>query len=243
MTNPSTTMIRGETSDCSNPKLDVFFTIGGIAVDVSVLEFQIFDVTDELNPIQVFPTVLGNREPVAIGVVCPAVGAGKISVGHFVATYTVDNAEALGPHEIRWFYKQLPTSPEETFSEQFEIALLTAGGSLDPQSVAAFKKRFPAFADVDSELIQCVLEEAACEVDQECFGEKYTSALNYFAAHLLSVATGGARAKGATAVSAGMASITYGQAKADFTSSAYGLRYISLARQCCGMATLAPGPC
>jgi len=225
----STIMVRGETSDCSSPKLDVFFTIGGVATDVAVLEFQIFDIADELLPIQVFP--LSGREPVNVVDPCPV--GGRLGSGHYVATYTVDNLEVLGPHEVRWFYRLLVSSPEEVFAEQFEVLLVSASTSTDPATIASFKKRFPDLAGFSNELIQCVLDEAECEVDPNCFRDKTETAKLYLAAHLL-MSTSGARAKGASSVSAGSASISFDTSKTSLDSTYYGQRYRMLARQCAG---------
>lgn len=230
---PSTIMVRGETSDCSSPKLDVFFTIGGVQTDMAVLEFQIFDINNELAPIQVYP--LSGRATVNVTDPCPV--GDKLGVGHYVAQYTVDPAEPLGPHEVRWFYRLLVSSPEETFSEQFEVLLVSASTSTDPASIASFKKRFPELSSASNELIQCVLDEATAEIDAACFGDKAETAKLYLAAHLLAV-TSSARAKGVSSVAAGSASISFDTAKNDYRSTAYGQRYIMLARQCVGAMVL-----
>jgi hypothetical protein len=117
---------REQTSNCANPILDVFFSTSSVLVDVAVLEFQVFDVSTpakQITPVQVFPATIGAREPVNVAVVCPAVGAGKISTGRFVATWTVPTAEPIGAHRIKWFFKFTPLAPEQTFQEEFEVLL------------------------------------------------------------------------------------------------------------------------
>lgn len=109
---------RGEVSDCSNPKLDVFMKdTNGIAIDVSELSFQIFEkVTTPGIPIQVFPP--SGKEAVDLSL-CPT--GDKITTGRYHASYTVALDEPIGTHEIRWFTKLTPAAPEQTFAEEFEV--------------------------------------------------------------------------------------------------------------------------
>ena len=109
---------RGETSDCSSPKLDVFMKdTNGIPINVSELSFQIFDkVTTPGTPIQVFP--LAGKEVVDLSS-CPT--GGKISTGRYHATYTVPLNEPIGTHEIRWFVRLTPAAVEQLFAEEFEV--------------------------------------------------------------------------------------------------------------------------
>lgn len=117
-------LARGQTSDCTNPVIDVFTAVAGILTDVSSLEYQIFDVsnaTKQVTPVQVYPATAGTRATVNVGVVCPAAGAGKLSTGRFVATWTAPYTEPLGTHRVRWYFRLNPSSPEQTFSEEFEV--------------------------------------------------------------------------------------------------------------------------
>lgn len=117
-------LARNQASNCANPVLDVFTSVNGVLTDVFLLEFQIFDVSDAtklITPVQVFPTIVGTRATVAVGTLCPVVGAGKLSTGRFVATYTPVLTEPLGTHRIKWFFKLQATSPEQTFQEEFEV--------------------------------------------------------------------------------------------------------------------------
>lgn len=110
---------RGQSSSCTSPILDIFTKVGGVPADVSVLEFQIFEkVTTPGSPIQVYPTTPGARQAVSI-VDCPA--GGRLAAGHFVADYIVPLTEVIGTHEIRWYFKLLPSSPEQQFFEEFEV--------------------------------------------------------------------------------------------------------------------------
>jgi hypothetical protein len=121
-------LARGQPSDCSNPVLDLFTQVNGVLVDVAVLEFQIFDVSDpgkQLAPVQVYPAAAGARAPVDVATLCPA--GDKLSTGHFVARWTPPIDEAIGTYEIRWFFRLTPTSPEQTFREEFEVLVEVAG--------------------------------------------------------------------------------------------------------------------
>lgn len=105
-------------------------------------------------------------------------------------------------------------------------------------SIASFRIRFPDFADVvqfPDALVGEVLSEAADDLDPECFGpSKIERAQQYYAAHLLAFQTGGARAKGASSVSAGSASISWDTAKMHFDATPYGQRFQFMARMCTG---------
>jgi hypothetical protein len=118
---------RGESISCTNPKLDIFTKVSGVPADISSLEFQIFEkATDPNNPIQVFPG--SGRQAVNVSAACP-VGQ-KLSTGHYTAIYDVPPNEIIGLHEIRWFFKLLPASPEQQFFEEFDV-LSAAASSED----------------------------------------------------------------------------------------------------------------
>jgi hypothetical protein len=123
-------LARGQPSDCANPVLDLFTQVNGVLVDVASLQFQVFDVSDpgkQQNPVQVFPTTLGARATVNVSVLCPA--GDKLSTGHFVARWAPPISEAIGTHEVRWFFRLTTTSPEQTFREEFEVLVEVAGFS------------------------------------------------------------------------------------------------------------------
>ena len=68
-------LARGQASNCANPTLDLFTQVNGVLVDVAVLEFQVFDVSDpgkQQNPVQVYPAASGTRAPVDVANLCPA---------------------------------------------------------------------------------------------------------------------------------------------------------------------------
>lgn len=54
------------------------------------------------------------------------------------------------------------------------------------ESVHSFKLRYAEFKDVDADLIQVVMDEAALSVDKRIYHGKYEAALYALCAHLLS---------------------------------------------------------
>lgn len=96
------------------------------AADVAVADdSDLSDPGKQLNPVQVYPAVAGARAPVDVSALCPA--GDKLSTGHFVARWTPPINEAIGSHEIRWFFRLTPASPEQTFREEFEVLVDVAG--------------------------------------------------------------------------------------------------------------------
>lgn len=116
----------GQSSSCADPVLDLYTQVSGVLTDMAAVEFQIYDRTDPLVPVQVYPTVLGNRASVSL-LACPT--GDKLGTGHYVARYTADLAPTLGRYEIRWFIKLTLSSGEQTYSEEFEIIPAVAAGS------------------------------------------------------------------------------------------------------------------
>ncbi len=114
---------RGQASNCSNPEIDVFTKVNGVPTDVDSLEFIIFeDVTNPGTPIQVFP-VAGRS---AVNTDLCSTGQ-KITTGRYVALYTPPLTEPIGTHIVQWFFKLTPTSPEQSFSEDFEVLAEVTG--------------------------------------------------------------------------------------------------------------------
>ena len=121
-------LARGQSSDCGNPALALFTQVGGMLVDVAVLEFQVFDVSDAAKraaPVQVFPAAPGARATVDTATPCPA--GDRLSTGHFVARWTAPVDEAIGAHEVRWFFRLTPETPEQSFVEEFEVLPVVTG--------------------------------------------------------------------------------------------------------------------
>jgi hypothetical protein len=117
---------RATASACRNPVLDywAFWPSSGAVADAYSLEFQVFDIHDDtalLAPVQVYPATEGDRAAVSIAIDCPAVGAGRLGVGHYVAGWTPDVTEALGRHRIVWFVKETSTSEELEYQYDFDV--------------------------------------------------------------------------------------------------------------------------
>lgn len=111
-------LARGQASDCSNPALDLFTTVGGVLTDVAVIEFEIYEkVSNPAVPAKVYP--VSGRFVVDTTTLCPT--GDKISTGRYVALYTPPLTELIGTHEIRWYFKLTNLSPEQTFREEFEV--------------------------------------------------------------------------------------------------------------------------
>ncbi len=116
---------RLQASDCANPEIDVFTKVGGVSTDVFLLEYIIEeDVTNPGTPIQVFPP--SGRATVS-QTLCPT--GEKITTGRYVALYTPPVTEPIGTHIVRWFFKLTATSPEQTFSEEFQVLAVASGSS------------------------------------------------------------------------------------------------------------------
>jgi hypothetical protein len=123
-------LARGQASGPANPVLDLFTQVNGVLVDVLSLEFQVFDVSTaqkRSRPLQVYPAEPGTRAVVDAAHLVPA--GDKLSTGRFVARWTPPVDEAIGTHEIRWFFRLTPTSPEQSFREEFEVLVEVAGFS------------------------------------------------------------------------------------------------------------------
>lgn len=152
-------LLIGQSSNCDNPIIDVFFRRGSILVDVNSLEYQIFDVSTpakQATPVQVFPT--SGRAVVNLND-CPT--GQRLSQGRYVALFTPDTGGAVGTHRVKWFYKELPTSTEQTFTEEFEVltsaAILPSNTyvGVDDIRAAGLDSTVASDAEVTSALIIC----------------------------------------------------------------------------------------
>ncbi len=111
-----------QSSDCTNPALDIHLSVTGNPTDVFILEYQIFEkVTTPATPIQVFP---GSGRATVDLTDCPT--GDRLSTGRYVALWTVPAGELIGTHCIKWFFKLAASSPEQMFSEEFEIVATVA---------------------------------------------------------------------------------------------------------------------
>jgi hypothetical protein len=170
-------LARGQASDCSNPELDLFTTVSGVPTDVSSLSFQIFEkVTNPLVPAQIFPVTPGDKEDVDVAQACPT--GDKIATGRYVAKWTPAVDELLGTHEIRWFFKLTPSSPEQTFREEFEIlAEVVGGGGQGYCTIAEIRDEGVTEAMAGDAKLQRLIDSCSRKIDY------YTG--QYFNARLL----------------------------------------------------------
>jgi len=111
-------LTRGETSNASNPKLDVFMRDSfGAPINVTELSFQVFEkITSVSTPMQVYPS--SGRQAVNLN---PVPDGDRIAIGHYAAVYAVPSNALVGTYEIRWFTRYQTTSPEQFFVEEFEV--------------------------------------------------------------------------------------------------------------------------
>jgi hypothetical protein len=121
-------LTRGEESNASNPKLDVFMKdSSGTRINVAELSFQIFEkVSTPGTPIQIYPST--GRQIVDLN---PYPTGDRLEDGHYVAEYTVPTNGLIGTWEIRWFTRYLPASPEQSFAEEFEVLSSASIGAGD----------------------------------------------------------------------------------------------------------------
>lgn len=221
-----------EVIDCSNPKLFLFTTLNELLTNVAEAEFAIFDIVDPMFPVQTFP--VAGFQAINVTDLCPT--GQRISTGKYTALWTVAAAEPLTSHKITWRFRLNLGDPQQEEETPFNV--VSVAGSTDPINVALFRGRFPDFSDpiqFPAALLLEVLNEAQFVLDPTCFGPLlYDVAVRYLAAHLLTFTTGGARARGANAVSAGSASVSWDTSRTNWGATAYGQKVLSLARLCTG---------
>ena len=160
-------LAQNQTSNCTNPVLDIFTQVNGVATDVNTLEFQIFDLTGGEPGVQIFPAIAGNRQTVNVGIVCPAATAGKITTGRFVAEYTVPVTANIGTHRIKWFFKLTAASNEQSFCEDFEVLPeATAGGSTGYTTIAALRAEGVTTTQADDAKLLKLITRASRYIDK-----------------------------------------------------------------------------
>lgn len=159
-------LVRGQTSGCALPALDLYTSVAGQLVDVAVLEFQIFDVSTPAKrdaPLQVFPAA--GRAPVDVGQDCP--DGGRLRLGHYVAAWSVPEDEPLGAHEIRWFFRLDADSLEQSFVEEFEVLAVAAGGvSHGYCDVADLRAEGVTADQATDERLAALIDEASRTIDR-----------------------------------------------------------------------------
>lgn len=158
-------LARLQASSCSHPELDLFTKVNGVLTDVAVLEFQIFEkVSNPLVPVQVFPTIIGNRETVNLAALCPT--GHKLGTGHYVAAYTPPITELIGTHIVRWYFKLTLAAPEQSFSEEFEVLPeATASSASGYTTVQAMRDEGVTTSQASDARLQTLIERASYMID------------------------------------------------------------------------------
>jgi len=159
-------LARGQSSSCTSPALDLYTSVAGKLTDVAVLGFQVFDISTPAkrsSPVQVYPA--SRRKSVDVSQDCPA--GDRLSRGHYVARWIVPDAEPLGSHEVRWFFKLTASSTEHTFVEELEVvaasASQTSGGYC---SVADLRAEGITAKQVSDTRLQALLQEAGRTIER-----------------------------------------------------------------------------
>jgi hypothetical protein len=119
---------RGQSSDGTNPVLELFTPVRGVLADAAEVAFQIFDVSDDTkraNPVQVFPVPPDTHAAVNTAEPWPA--GDKLGPEHVVARWSVPANESLGAHELRWFVRSAPRAVEQVVTVDFDVLAADAG--------------------------------------------------------------------------------------------------------------------
>jgi hypothetical protein len=110
---------RSESSNCSNPVIDVFLRIGGVLTDPYSLEYIIYELeTVPGTPTQTYPPA--GRATVDLNG-CPT--GHRLSLGRFVAEWDVPADQVVGDHLIRWFFQETAVAVEKTWDQEFNVTL------------------------------------------------------------------------------------------------------------------------
>lgn len=150
---------RDEVLGCSNPQLDIYTSVAGELADISLLEFIIYDAAS--GGTQIYPP--SGRQAVDLND-CPT--GQRISTGHYAAAWTVPSAEPAGTHRIEWFFKLTPTSPEQTFVEQFEVEAVTGSGVVGYTSVQALRDEGVTSTQASDARLQMLIELESRRIDK-----------------------------------------------------------------------------
>ncbi len=118
----------GTQLDASTPLLVFWAAQEGKLVDLFALSFTIWDVGGD-DPVQVYPS-MGSQ------VVDVSTTAGRLSRGHYFATWLVPTTERASLHEIRWSYQFASGGPTLTATTPFEVV---TGMVLEPRLLCGLK--------------------------------------------------------------------------------------------------------
>jgi hypothetical protein len=162
------TIARGQSSNCSNPVLDLYASISGVPTELATLEFQIFEKVTNPSGVQVFPSIPATRQSVDVDTGCPT--GGRLTAGRYVATWDVLDAEPIGSHEIRWFFTTTPGGDEQTFIEAFDVidsvaVSTTTTGYATIQDVRDAGIPASGFGALSDSQVQSLIDRASAQID------------------------------------------------------------------------------
>jgi hypothetical protein len=116
-----TSLEQGQSSNCTNPILDLFHRLNGVLTDLHSLEYIIYErISDPPNLTQTYPET--GRATVDTSD-CPV--GHKVSLGRYVAEWDVPVDQLTGDHVVRWFWQSTASSPER--QSEFEFSVLPTG--------------------------------------------------------------------------------------------------------------------
>jgi hypothetical protein len=158
-------LARGQTSDCTQPILDLYTRVSSVLTDMYSVSFQIYEkVSNPGTPVQVYPAVPGDKQALNVTDLCPT--GHKLTIGHYVAEYTPELTELLGTHLIQWYFKLTASSPEQTFCEEFEVLPEATGSTgVGYTTVAALREEGVPDPPTDARL-QTLIMVASRQIDQ-----------------------------------------------------------------------------
>ena len=160
----SSTVSRGESLSCTNPKLDIETKQGspGAHINVYSLEYIIWD-TSSGSDIQVHPP--SGRATADVDNDCPT--GNRLSTGHYVADWDIPVDEALGEHRIDWFVKRIAASTELAFPFCFSVLPEVAGlFATTYASVTDIRDAGITVAQADNDRVEFLLDLASRKVDE-----------------------------------------------------------------------------
>lgn len=156
---------RGQTSDVSAPILDVYLSIGDTLLDPVALDFKIEDISTDAareTPVQVYP-VAGYQ---AVDLV-----ADRVSLGRFVAEWSVPNDNPVGTHRISWRATLVAGEDPAEWSEDFEVVQLASIADAGPRgytTVARMRAEGLPVGRADDDRVADLIAEMSWQIDTVC---------------------------------------------------------------------------
>lgn len=148
---------RDETIDSTNPKLDLFTSVDGLSTDVAVLAYAIFE--DDGT------TVVKAR--VSIDPTTDAPTGERLATGHFsIDSWTVPSAQPLGTYKITWYFQLTASSPEQVFTEDFEVVSVIGSGMEGYALVQDFRDEGWTSAMVTDARLLSLISRASRRIDR-----------------------------------------------------------------------------